>query len=74
MRLFAFYVISLYNKLAGTKVYEKLQGILFSANMKKDIPMLSPGQQTSDLEGYHSVTNHFAPKMHGFSYHGQLCR
>ncbi|CAG2218817.1 unnamed protein product [Mytilus edulis] len=58
----------------GTKVYEKLQGIVCHWQMKKNIVMLSPGKQTSALEGYHSVINHFAPKMIGFSYHGMLCR
>ncbi|XP_063446332.1 uncharacterized protein LOC134725945 isoform X3 [Mytilus trossulus] len=48
---------------------EKLQGW-----MKKDIPMLSSGQQASELEGFHSVVNHFAPKMIGFSFHGMLSR
>ena len=60
--------------VAGTKVFEKLQDILSSNQLKKDVPMLSPGLQTSSLEGYHSVVSHFAPKMIGFSYHGMLCR
>ena len=59
---------------SGTKVYEKLQDVINSRQMKKDIPKLSPAQQTSALEGFHSVINHFAPKMIGFSYHGMLCR
>ena len=64
-----YYVLS-----AGTKVYEKLQTILTTRQMTKDVQRLSAGQQTSGLEGYHSVVNHFAPKMIGFSYHGMLCR
>ncbi|CAC5412780.1 unnamed protein product [Mytilus coruscus] len=55
----------------GSKVYEKLQDIINSRQMKKDIPMLSSGQQTSELEGFHSVVN---PKMIGFSFHGMLSR
>ncbi|VDI06288.1 Hypothetical predicted protein [Mytilus galloprovincialis] len=34
----------------GTKVYEKLQGIVCHWQMKKNIVMLSPGKQTSALE------------------------
>ena len=55
-------------------MYEKLQDIVSSNQLKKDILMLSHGHQTSALEGYHSVINHFAPKVIGFSYHGMLCR
>ena len=58
----------------GTKVYEKLDDIINTRQMKRDIPMLSAHHQTSALEGYHSVINHFAPKMIGFSYHGMLSR
>ncbi|XP_060084262.1 uncharacterized protein LOC132563537 [Ylistrum balloti] len=58
----------------GTKSLEKLLPILDNRQMKMDIPMLSTNQQTSELEGYHSVINHFAPKMHGFSYYGMVCR
>ncbi|XP_050400994.1 uncharacterized protein LOC126817865 [Patella vulgata] len=58
----------------GTKLCERFQDVVSSRQMKKDIPMLSTGQQTSCLESYHGVFNHFAPKMIGFSYHGQLCR
>ncbi|ESP03492.1 hypothetical protein LOTGIDRAFT_137344, partial [Lottia gigantea] len=56
----------------GTKVYAKLQGIVCHCQMKKNVVTLSPGKQTSALEWYHSVINHFAPKMIGFSYHGML--
>ncbi|XP_069103780.1 uncharacterized protein [Argopecten irradians] len=39
----------------------KLDGLISSKQMKLDIPMLSTGHQTSELEGYHSVVNQFAP-------------
>ncbi|KAK7473608.1 hypothetical protein BaRGS_00035155 [Batillaria attramentaria] len=42
--------------------------------MMKDVPMLSTGPQTASIEGFHSVLNHFAPKMYGFSYSGILHR
>ncbi|XP_061170182.1 uncharacterized protein LOC133179442 [Saccostrea echinata] len=58
----------------GTKVAERLSDIVMSTQMKKDVPKLSPGQQTASLEGFHSVINHFAPKMIGFSYQGMLSR
>ncbi|KAK3107593.1 hypothetical protein FSP39_017919 [Pinctada imbricata] len=59
----------------GTKAYEKLQDIVTSRQLLKDIPRLSHGDlQTSAIEGYHSVINHFAPKMLSFSYHGMFCR
>lgn len=67
-------MVCIFFPFSGTKVYEKLQDIINSKQMKKDIPKLSPVQQTSALEGFHSVVNHFAPKMIGFSYHGMLCR
>ncbi|XP_060072400.1 uncharacterized protein LOC132552262 [Ylistrum balloti] len=57
-----------------SKVMEKLELMLTSPQMKKDIPMLSTHHQTSELEGYHSTVNQFAPKMHGFSFNGMLCR
>ncbi|VDI57244.1 Hypothetical predicted protein [Mytilus galloprovincialis] len=53
----------------GSKVYEKLQDIVNSRQMKKDILMLSYVQQTSELGALHSVVNHFAPKIICFSFH-----
>lgn len=39
-----------------------------------DIKKLSPLLQTSCLEGYHSLLNHWHPKMLCFSYIGTKCR
>ena len=52
----------------------KVQDLVMSNQFKKDVPNLSPGPQTSTLEGYHAVINHFAPKMIGFSYYGMMSR
>ena len=53
---------------------EKLQDIVTSTQMKKDVGMLSSDTQTSDLESFHSLLNQFAPKMIGFSYCGLRTR
>ncbi|XP_062588586.1 uncharacterized protein LOC134250245 isoform X2 [Saccostrea cucullata] len=58
----------------GTKVMEKLEAIVNSRQMKKDIPMLSSSFQTSSVEAFHSVINQFAPKMYKFSYFGMQSR
>lgn len=65
---FAFLICS------GSKASVKLEELVMSKQMQKDIPKLSPGVQTASLEGFHSVINQFAPKMFGFSYHGMLSR
>ena len=40
----------------------------------KGIKQASPFVQTSCLEGFESLLNHFAPKMIGYSYVGMYCR
>ena len=58
----------------GTKACEKLYDVICSSRLLADICKLSPQQQTSSLESYHSVVNHFAPKLMAFSYLGMHCR
>ena len=58
----------------GSKAYEKLNDVLLSTQLHKDMKHLSPNYQTSSLEAYHSVVNHFAPKLLAFSYTGIYCR
>ena len=48
--------------------------MLNNINLVKGIKQASPFAQTSCLEGFHSVLNHFAPKMIAFSYVGMYCR
>ena len=61
------------NHYVGSKAYEKLSDVVLNKLMK-DVMKLSPHHQTSSLESYHSVLNHFAPKLLGFSYTGIYCR
>ena len=61
-------------QLADTKASEKLTPLLSNTQLCNDIGRLSPLHQTSSLESYHSVINHFAPKSTAFSYLGMDCR
>ena len=47
---------------------------VYSKALLADVPKLSPQHKTSGLESYHSVVNHFAPKLLAFSYIGMHCR
>ncbi|WAR08788.1 hypothetical protein MAR_018746 [Mya arenaria] len=58
----------------GSKAAAKMEYILLNKRLCKDIKKLSTGFQTSTLESFHSVINHFAPKMTAYSFHGQMCR
>jgi len=60
--------------LAVSEAYEKLCLALNKTTLTKAIEKASSVEQTSCLEGYHSVVNQFAPKMLAFSYLGMLCR
>ena len=56
--------------LIGTLVYEKLCEALSNKALVRGIKQASPHAQTSCLESFHSVLNHFAPKMIAYSYVG----
>lgn len=43
-------------------------------NLLRDIPFLSPKEQTFGLESFHAVLIHFAPKSSKFQYDGMLAR
>lgn len=58
----------------GTTAHEKLVASLTKPSLIKGIKQASPVEQTSSLEGFHSVVNHFSPKMIGYSYAGMYCR
>ena len=47
---------------------------LTNKRLKKGIMQASPIEQTSCLEGFHSVLNQFSPKMIGYTYKGMFCR
>jgi hypothetical protein len=51
-----------------TPVYEELGQILNTSRLRTAISKLSGSGQTSQLEGFHSTYNHFAPKMYHFTH------
>ncbi|XP_041364322.1 uncharacterized protein LOC121379739, partial [Gigantopelta aegis] len=51
---------------AGSRSHKLVKAIINSPYLLKDIPHLSPLHQTSSLEVYHNVVNHFAPKSTHF--------
>ncbi len=55
-------------------MYEKLTKVLTNKRLMNGIEKASPFDQTSSLEGFHSVLNHFAPKMIAFSHTGMIIR
>ena len=57
-----------------SKAYEKLSDIILNKQLCNDLEKFLPVYQTSSLEAYHSVVNHFAPKLLAFSYTGIYCR
>uniref|UniRef100_A0A3B3HHC6 Uncharacterized protein n=1 Tax=Oryzias latipes TaxID=8090 RepID=A0A3B3HHC6_ORYLA len=57
------YVLYILHKTLATTTY-----------LIRDLKQASNREQTSSLEAFHSLLNHYAPKMYAFSYEGQLCR
>ena len=54
--------------------YTKLNSAMLKKSLIKGIGQASPLDQTSFLEGFHSVVNQFSPKMNAYSYWGLFCR
>ena len=57
----------------GTILHKDVEEVLLNDRLLKAISM-SGEFGTSELESFHSDINRQAPKMEGFSYHGQLSR
>jgi solute carrier family 8 (sodium/calcium exchanger) len=58
----------------NSKVFLQLSDILMANAMRRNVQRLSPLGQTYGIEGFHSLVNHFAPKMIHFGYGGMLSR
>ncbi|XP_064462597.1 uncharacterized protein LOC135373305 [Ornithodoros turicata] len=57
-----------------TETYRRVQDILLSPALLKDIPFLSSQEQTYGLEAFHSVLIQFLPKSYAFSDEGMVAR
>ncbi|XP_064474013.1 uncharacterized protein LOC135388390 [Ornithodoros turicata] len=58
----------------GTETFKRLEKVIASPYLLKDVPKLSPHKQTFGLEAFHSVIIHFAPKASKFSIDGMCTR
>ena len=52
--------------IAGSKAFEQLNDVMSSKHLLQDISKLSPLKQTSSLESFCSVINHFIPSCWPF--------
>jgi len=64
--MFAMYDNHILLFTVSSKACEKLSDVILSGHLHKDMKKLSPSCQTSSLEAYHDVVNHFAPKLLAF--------
>ncbi|XP_070547983.1 uncharacterized protein [Ptychodera flava] len=60
--------------LPGTEVNVKVVELLTKTMFVNDVQKMSHHGQTSGVEAYHSIVNHFVPKMYTFSYKGMCSR
>ena len=58
----------------GSDVHDRVVKALTEKSIVNGIKKASPIAQTSCLESFHSVVNHFCPKMIGYSYTGMHIR
>jgi Transposase len=58
----------------NTKACEKVANILLNKKLLSDVKKLSPLQQTSSVEAFHSLVIQFAPKSVALSFRGMYCR
>ena len=57
-----------------TEPSEKVIKIISNTRFCSDVRKLSPIQQTSSVEAFHSIVISFVPKSTAFSYNGMLTR
>ena len=60
--------------IIDSPVYEKVHAALANSRLISGIKQASPLSQTSFLEGFNAVLNHFCPKMIAYSFAGIFCR
>lgn len=60
--------------VSASKPYVKLEEILESKYLINDLRKMSPHEQTSALESFHSVMLIFMPPKNVFSYEGMVVR
>ncbi|KAM7312877.1 uncharacterized protein ISCGN_009781 [Ixodes scapularis] len=58
----------------GTETFKKLESVVLSSHLLRDIPKLSSDEQTFSLEAFHGVLVHFASKSVGYCYEGLQAR